>query len=102
MQWNFNRFSFLDSSLDTYHQLKLDQIIIAYHKFNKCENIAKEQCVSTNSLLSRLKLKSLDSVLKCNILCWLGHVKRGELYTRQILDLEFEEIEVAIVKRSVG
>ena len=53
-------------------------------------NIKKEQCVSTNSLLSRLKLKSLDSVLRCNRLRWFGHMKRSELYTGQILDLEVE------------
>ena len=59
-------------------------------------NITKKQCVSTNSLLSRLKLKSLDSVLRCNRLRRLGHVKRRELYTGQILSLELE------VKRSRG
>ena len=50
----------------------------------------KKKCVNTNSLLSRLKLKSLDSVLRCNRLRWLGHVRRSELYTGQILDLEVE------------
>ena len=53
-------------------------------------SIKKEQRVSTNSLLSRLKLKSLDSVLRCTRLRWFGHVKRSELYTGQILDLEVE------------
>ena len=53
-------------------------------------NIKKEQPVSTNSLLSRLKLKSLDSVLRCNRLRWFGHVKWSELYTGHILDLEVE------------
>ena len=54
-------------------------------------NIKKEQRVSTNSLLSQSKLKSLDSVLRCNRLPWLRNVKRSsELYTRQILDLEVE------------
>ena len=52
-------------------------------------NIKKER-VSTSSLLSRLKLKSLDSVLRCNRLLWFRHVKRSELYTGQILDLELE------------
>ena len=42
-------------------------------------NIKKES-VSKNSLLSRLKLKSLDSVLKCNKQRWFGHVKRSKLY----------------------
>ena len=51
-------------------------------------NINKEQCVNKNSLLSRLKLKSLDSMLRCNKLRWLGHVKRSELYTGQILELK--------------
>ena len=50
----------------------------------------KKECVSTNSLLSRLKLKSLDLVLRCNRLLWFGYVKRSELYTGQILDLEVE------------
>ena len=53
-------------------------------------NIKKEQRVTTNSLLSRLKLKSLDSVLRCNRLRWFGHVKESELYTGWILDLEVE------------
>ena len=53
-------------------------------------NIKKEQCVSTNSLLSRLKLESLNSVLRCNRLRWFGHVKRSKLCTGQILDLEVE------------
>ena len=53
-------------------------------------NIKKER-VSTNSVLSRLKLKSLDSVLRCNRLGWFAHVKRSELYTGQIFDLEVEE-----------
>ena len=53
-------------------------------------NIKKER-VSTNSLLSQSKLKSLDSVLKCNRLPWLRNVKcSSELDTRQILDLEVE------------
>ena len=51
-------------------------------------SIKKEQLVSTNSLLSRLKLKSLDSVLRCNRLRCFGHVKQSELYTGKILDLE--------------
>ena len=49
-------------------------------------NIKKDQCVSTNFLLSRLKLKSLDSVLRCIRHCWFGHVKQSELYTGQVLD----------------
>ena len=53
-------------------------------------NIKKKQHVSKNSLLSRLKLKSLDSVSRCNILHWFRHVKRSELYNGQILDLEVE------------
>ena len=53
-------------------------------------NIKKEQLVSTNFLVSQLKLKSLDSVLKCNRLHWFGHVKRSELCTGQILELEVE------------
>ena len=53
-------------------------------------NIKKEQRVSTNSLLSRLKLKSLDPVLRSNGLHWFRHVKRSELYNGQILDLEVE------------
>ena len=52
-------------------------------------NIKKEQRVSANSLLSRLKLKSLDSVLRCYKLRWFGH-ERSELYIGQILDLEVE------------
>ena len=52
-------------------------------------NIKKER-VSKNSLLSRLKLKRLDSVLKCNKQRWFGHVKRSKMYTRQILDLDVE------------
>ena len=39
--------------------------------------IKKEQRISANSLLSWLKLKSLDSVLRCNRLRWFGHVKWG-------------------------
>ena len=53
-------------------------------------NIKKEQHVSTNSLLSQLKLKSLDSVLRYNKLHWFGLVKQSKLYTGQILDLEVE------------
>ena len=53
-------------------------------------SIKKEQLVRTNSLLSWLKLKSLDSVLRCNRLHWFGHVEWSELYTGQILDLEIE------------
>ena len=53
-------------------------------------NIKKEQHVSTNFLLSQLKLKSLDSVIRCNRLHWFRHVKQKELYNRQILDLEVE------------
>ena len=53
-------------------------------------NIKKEQRVSTNSLLSRLNLRSLDSVLRCIRLRWFGRVKRSELHTGQILDLEAE------------
>ena len=53
-------------------------------------NIKKEQRVSTNSLLSRLNLRSLDSVLRCIRLRWFGRVKRSELHTGQILDLEVE------------
>ena len=53
-------------------------------------NIKKEQHVSTNFLLSQLKLKSLDSVLRCNRLHWFGHVKQSELYTGEILYLEVE------------
>ena len=59
-------------------------------------NIKKELCISTNSLLSWLKLKHLGSVLRCNKLCWFRHVKQSELYTGQILDLEVEG------KRSCG
>ena len=54
-------------------------------------NIKKEKRVSTNSLLSRMKLKSLDSVLRYNTLHWFRHVKQSELYTGQIMDLEVEE-----------
>ena len=43
-----------------------------------------------NSLLSRLKLKSLDSMLSFNRLHWFRHLKRSELYTGQIFDLEVE------------
>ena len=46
--------------------------------------------ISTNYLLSWLKLKSLDSVLKCNRLCCFRHVKWCELHTGQNLDLEME------------
>ena len=53
-------------------------------------NINKEQCVNKNSLLSRMKLKSLDSVLSCSRLCWFEHVRWSELYTGQIFDLEVE------------
>ena len=54
-------------------------------------NIQIKQRVRTNYLLSRLKLKSLDSVLRCNrLLRWFVHVKQSELYPGQILDLEVE------------
>ena len=65
-------------------------------------NIKKEKRVSTNSLLSRMKLKSLDSVLRYNRLHWFRNVKQSELYTGQIMDLEVEETEVAAAKKSVG
>ena len=48
----------------------------------------KKECVGRNSLLNRLKLKSLNSVLRCNRLHLFRHVKRSELYTRPILGLE--------------
>ena len=51
-------------------------------------NIKKEQHVSKNFLLSWLKLKSPDSVLRCNRLHCFVHVKWTELYIGQILDLE--------------
>ena len=50
----------------------------------------KNERVSTNCLLSRLKLKSLDSVLRCNTLRWFGHVTQSQLYIGQILDIEME------------
>ena len=53
-------------------------------------NIKKEQHVSTNSLISWLKLKGLDSVLGCKRLCWFDNVKQRQLYTEQILDLQVE------------
>ena len=52
-------------------------------------NIKKER-VSTYSVLSWLKLESLDIVFWCNRLPWFGYVKWRELYTGQILDLEVE------------
>ena len=54
----------------------------------------QKERVSTNSLLRRLKLKSLDSVLRCNRLRWFGHVKRGELYNGQIWTWKWKETEV--------
>ena len=66
--------------------LKLSERAMLLRMFN----IKKEQGVSTNSLLSRLKLKSLDSVLRCNRLRWFKHAKRIEPYTRQIVELEVE------------
>ena len=39
----------------------------------------------------KLKLKSLDSVLRSNRLRWFSHVKLSELYSVQILNLEVEE-----------
>ena len=53
-------------------------------------NYRKKQRVNANSLLNRLRLKSLGSVLRCNRLHWFGHVKRSELYTGEILDMEVE------------
>ena len=53
-------------------------------------NIKKVQRVSTNSLLSRWQLKSLDSVFRFKRLRWFGHVKRSELYIGEILDLAVE------------
>ena len=53
-------------------------------------NIKEKQHISTNSLLSQLKLKSLDSVLRWNRLCWFRHVKRSKLYTKHIWALEEE------------
>ena len=49
--------------------------------------IIKKECVNTNSLLSQLKLKSLDSVIKCNRLRWFEHVKQSKLYTGNIFGL---------------
>ena len=48
-------------------------------------NIMKEH-VSTNPHWSQLKLKSLDSVLRCNRLRWFRHAKQSELYIGRILD----------------
>ena len=62
----------------------------------------QKERVSTNSLLRRLKLKSLDSVLRCNRLRWFGHVKRAELYNGQILDLELEGNRSRATQRTVG
>ena len=53
--------------------------------------IIKKERVSTKSLLSQLKLKSMDSMLRRNRLHWFRHKKLSELYTGQILDLEVEE-----------
>ena len=53
-------------------------------------NTKKEQVASTNPLLSWLKLKSLDSLLRCDRLCCFGYVKWSELYTGPILDFEVE------------
>ena len=62
----------------------------------------QKERVSTNSLLRRYKLKSLDSVLRCNRLRWFGHVKRGELYNGQILDLEVEGNRSRATQQTVG
>ena len=43
-------------------------------------NMKKEQRISKNSLLSRLKLKNLDLVLRRSRLCLIEHVKQSELY----------------------
>ena len=66
------------------------------------EQHQEEQRVSTNSPLRRLKLKSLDSVLRFNRLRWFGHVKRGELYNGQILDLEAEGNRSRATQQTVG
>ena len=55
-----------------------------------CVTSRKNNNVSIDSLLRPLKLKSLDSVLRCNRLHLFGHVKQSELYTGKILDLEVE------------
>ena len=49
-------------------------------------NIKKEQSVNTNFLLSQLKLKSLDSLLRCNRLHWFRYVNQSE----QVFGLEVE------------
>ena len=58
--------------------------------YNRIHQMEKNERVSKNCLLSRLKLKSLDSVLRCNTLRWLGHVTQSQLYIGQILDMEME------------
>ena len=60
----------------------------------------KKERVSTTSLVRRMKLKSLDSVFRCNRLRWFGHMKRSELYTEQIW--KWKGIEVVAIQRSVG
>ena len=63
-------------------------------------NIKKER-VSINYLLSRLKLKSLDSVLRCNRLRWFGHVKQRELILDRFWTWKWKETEV-VAAQSVG
>ena len=48
-----------------------------------------------------IEMESLDSVLRWYRLPWFGHVKQSELYTGQILDWKWKEIEVVVVQRSV-
>ena len=55
-----------------------------------CATSRKNNVSAPNSLLSQLKLKSLDLELRCNRLHCFTHVKQSELYTEQILDLEVE------------
>ena len=53
-------------------------------------NVKKDECVSTSSLLKKLKLKSLESALRLNRLRWFGHVQRSDTWIRRVVDIEVE------------
>ena len=55
-----------------------------------CATSRKNNVSAPNSLLTQLKLKSLDFELRCDGLRCFGHVKQSELFPGQILNLEME------------
>ena len=46
--------------------------------------------VDTTTLYVRLNITHLDTTLRCNRLCWFGHVRRSQSWTKKCQSLEVE------------